>query len=115
MKTLRETRALYGFSRIFPESDTSLADRKRLLWRTEPDWKDSWLPAYVVHSEGIFLELPSDRLAEWEEKPAVQDHVSDLVSRFSSDDPPGGFTPDVPCPEDPSCSLQAWGAGKSQY
>jgi hypothetical protein len=72
---LRETRALYGFNRIYAESDFLLADRKAMLWKRQPSWKDTWLPAYVVHGEGIFLEFQEERLASWENIPNVVERV----------------------------------------
>jgi hypothetical protein len=80
---LRETRALYGFNRIFPESDWNLADRKGLLWKSAPDWNQSWLPAYVVHGEGIFLEFNDDKLAQWEASAAVQARVDRLAHNYA--------------------------------
>lgn len=80
---LRETRALYGFNRIFPESDWKLADRKALLWKNQPDWKKSWLPAYVVHGEGIFFELDDTRLQGWEKRSEVQARVAQLASNYA--------------------------------
>lgn len=81
---LRETRALYGFNRIFPEGDWKLPDRKALLWKRPPDWKTSWLPAYVVHGEGIFFELDEPKLAAWETLPDVQRRVDRLASNFAT-------------------------------
>jgi hypothetical protein len=51
---LRETRALVGFSRIFPEDTRTVAEKRRELAR---DSGLNWLPAIVVRGEGIFLEL----------------------------------------------------------
>lgn len=81
---LRETRALYGFNRIFPESDWKLADRKALLWKRPPDWKSSWLPAYVVHGEGILLELDEVKLVAWETSAGVQRRVDRLASNYAT-------------------------------
>lgn len=81
---LRETRALYGFNRIYAESDFLLADRKAMLWKRQPSWKDSWLPAYVVHGEGIFLEFQEERLASWENVPHVVERVKRLAANYSS-------------------------------
>ena len=81
---LRETRALYGFNRIFPESDWKLADRQGLLWKAQPDWKQSWLPAYVVHGEGIFLELDEERLRTWEATDAVRQRVNRLAANYAT-------------------------------
>jgi len=81
---LRETRALYGFNRIFPESDWNLADRKSLLWKRALDWKDSWLPAYVVHGEGIFFELDEAKLEAWEGSAEVQARVDRLAANYAT-------------------------------
>ncbi len=81
---LRETRALYGFNRIFPESDWKLADRKALLWKSQPNWDDSWLPAYVVHGEGIYLELDEAKLSAWEASSEVQSRVNRLATNYGT-------------------------------
>lgn len=81
---LRETRALYGFNRIFPEGEWKLPDRKALLWKRPPERMASWLPAYVVHGEGIFFEIAEDKLAAWENIPDVQGRVDRLASNFAT-------------------------------
>jgi Domain of unknown function (DUF1998) len=81
---LRETRALYGFNRVFPDSVNGLAQRKALLWRRPPTYKDSWLPAYVVYGEGIFVELKEEPLQEWENGAAVLERVSGLKTRYEN-------------------------------
>jgi hypothetical protein len=52
---LTETRVLDGFSRVEPKSQTSREGYK-MLWGHEVK-KDSWLPGYRVHGEGILIEL----------------------------------------------------------
>jgi hypothetical protein len=79
---LRETRALFGFNRIFPEGPYRLRDRKALLWKDQPDWKDNWLPAYVVHGEGIFAELDEGQLAAWEQRPTVIERADRLAKHY---------------------------------
>jgi hypothetical protein len=64
---LREVVALIGFTRIdSPDSgvadDAEVTERARLS-RGEP----TWVPAAEVRGEGIFLSLPEDRLAAWED------------------------------------------------
>jgi hypothetical protein len=78
---LRETRAFTGFSRVFPEGDFSLDDRISMLWRTQPH-TSTWLPAYLVHGEGIFLEFSEERLRDWERRLEVQARVQPLVNRY---------------------------------
>jgi len=52
---LTETRALDGFSRYQPDSPNQ-RDGFRLLWGFDRP-KNSWLPAYRLHGEGIFFVL----------------------------------------------------------
>lgn len=79
---LRETRALAGFSRVLPENGLSLQERKDLLWRTCPQGKNAWLPAYVVHGEGLFIEFDLERLREWEGRASVRQRVNPLLKRI---------------------------------
>lgn len=79
---LRETRALWGFNRIYPDGG-HLRDRRRMLWKSEPDWGNSWLPAYIVRGEGVYLELDPDRLDQWEKLFAVNERVRALRERFN--------------------------------
>lgn len=75
---LRETRVMYGFSRIEPDPSKPLTDLKSQLWNEEPNFDESWLPAYVVRGEGIFIEFDEERLARWESRPDVQARVERL-------------------------------------
>lgn len=77
---LRETRAFAGFTRVYPENDQSLADRKAMLWRTPPP--TPWLPAYIVFGEGIYLELDEPHLREWEARDDILARVQRLADRF---------------------------------
>jgi hypothetical protein len=63
---LRETRALAGFTRVYPDNLLTADQRKELMWRNRPLGRDSWLPAYVVFGEGIFIEFNEALLSEWE-------------------------------------------------
>lgn len=80
---LRETRALYGFSRIVPEVARTLPEQRSMLWLTEPDFKASWLPAYIVNGEGIYLELDESDLADWESREDVRRRLSVLVQQYN--------------------------------
>ena len=66
IETLRETRVLAGFTRIFPDNTQTLEERKQLLWRDAPSDNESWLPGYDVYGEGIFISLNEQLLAESE-------------------------------------------------
>jgi hypothetical protein len=79
---LRETRALVGFNRVFPEGPWNPRDRRAMLWAQPPDWKDSWLPAYVVSGEAIYLGLDRTRLAKWETRANVLERVGRLEEHY---------------------------------
>ena len=78
---LRETRVLSGFSRVNAENDQNITQRKEMLWKDKSKIH-SWLPAYIVYGEGIFLEFDEDKLREWERIPKVQQRVEKLVDRY---------------------------------
>jgi hypothetical protein len=80
---LRETRALVGFSRIIGESGRSRHEQQHLLWRNRPNDSQAWLPANVVHGEGIYLELDESKLRDWESQPAVRARAQALHDRYS--------------------------------
>ncbi|MBW4670346.1 MAG: DUF1998 domain-containing protein [Cyanomargarita calcarea GSE-NOS-MK-12-04C] len=80
---LKETRALTGFTRIFPETDQPLSVLQSLLWRQPPE-QDTWLPAYIVYGEGIFIEFNETCLREWLKihGAEISRRVQPLVKRF---------------------------------
>jgi MrfA Zn-binding domain len=69
VQRLRETRVLAGFSRINPDPPKDRNQLQAMMWKN-PDGHD-WLPAHIVHGEGIFLEFNIRRLEEWEKRPEV--------------------------------------------
>lgn len=81
---LRETRALFGFSRVFPENDQSLDTLKNALRRHPIKSSESWLPAYVVYGEGIFLEFNEKRIQQWlkQQETEIEKRVKLLVERY---------------------------------
>ncbi|MET8212192.1 DUF1998 domain-containing protein [Streptomyces sp. NPDC005373] len=85
VEKLRETRVLWGFNRIFAESSAQdTATRTALLRRTTPEASESWLPAYTVLGEGIYLELSPQALAKWEAASPVQNRLVPMAQRFQS-------------------------------
>jgi hypothetical protein len=78
---LRETRALSGFTRVYAENDQNIAQRKSMLWK-DTSKIYSWLPAYIVYGEGIFLEFGEDSLHQWEKDEEVQERVKTLAVRY---------------------------------
>jgi len=88
---LRETRALAGFSRINAEDGQDIERRKALLWRNPPQSESSWLPAYIVYGEGIFMELDEHQLNSWEARENVVSRVGALASRYQKAQQVKGF------------------------
>ncbi len=86
---LRETRALAGFSRIIPENNDELERRKVMLRRHELPTSQSWLPAYIVYGEGIFLEFNEAALRNWESRAAVVSRASTLNKKHQQRGPKG--------------------------
>lgn len=82
---LKETRVLTGFTRILPETEQPLQELQSLLWRSPPQ-KDSWLPAYVVYGEGIFIEFNETRLRQWLQKHGneIDSRIQPLVDRYQN-------------------------------
>jgi hypothetical protein len=80
VERLRETRALYGFSRINADTKYGLTDRKAMLRQSRSP--HGWLPAYVVNGEGLLLRLDPDRLQDWEQRPEVMDRVQRLANLY---------------------------------
>lgn len=78
---LRETRVLRGFTRL-RDSSLRLTEGKQLLRRTPLSPANDWLPAYVVRGEGIYLELPEDRLRSWENQPGVMARATKLATNY---------------------------------
>jgi hypothetical protein len=82
VERLKETRVFTGFSRIFSENAQTLWDRKQLLWQNPPRGRRSWLPAYVVHGEGIFIQLDETAVKRWESQPGVIARYKALAHRL---------------------------------
>lgn len=83
VEKLRETRALWGFNRIFAESKTEKTNRAALLRRTDLPQEDSWLPAYSVMGEGIYLELDPEKLTGWEDQEKASQRLLPISKKFS--------------------------------
>jgi hypothetical protein len=79
---LRETRVFTGFTRLHPEGETSLYERRMMLWRNPPGDNTAWLPAHVVYGEGIFLELNENMLEQWERHPEVVTRIDRVIGRY---------------------------------
>jgi Domain of unknown function (DUF1998) len=82
VEKLRETRALTGFTRVMPENSLSQKQRKDIMWLNPPTYENSWLPAYVVYGEGIFIEFDYETLNDWENREDVKTRIIGLSHRF---------------------------------
>ncbi len=75
---LREVQALLGFTQLSAPDRRELAPRNRLsLSRAAP----TWVPAFEQRGEGIFLELPEQRVRDWSD--AVTDHPRIAALRYA--------------------------------
>lgn len=83
VNVLRETRALYGFTRV-RDGALRVPLGKALLRRSPLQPTQDWLPAYVVKGEGIYLEFSSTALAEWEELPDVKARANLIHGRYGT-------------------------------
>lgn len=83
VERLRETRALAGFTRIFPDTEMTSEELQRLMRETTPARGRRWLPANIIYGEGIFLLLNEERLLKWESQPAVIDRTENLVRNYA--------------------------------
>lgn len=80
VRRLREVKALEGFTRLHPpsESPDELAERMGHISVAEMDW----LPAIEVTGEGVFFDLSSDYLAAWERLEAVRQRAERIISNW---------------------------------
>ena len=83
VERLRETRALTGFSRIFPDTDLGIEELQRLMWGGVPPRGKRWLPANIIYGEGIFLLLNKKRLTAWEQKASVVARAKNLQDNYA--------------------------------
>ena len=79
---LQETRVLRGFTRG-RDSELKISVGKGMLRRRPLPPERDWLPAYVVKGEGIYLELDSAKLAQWEARGDVQARADLIGDRYN--------------------------------
>lgn len=77
---LKEVRALVGFSRLQPDENISISEKKKMLRLGQ----GNWLPAIEVFGEGIFLEFSNDALDTWVQQPSVQKRVEKLSTHYNT-------------------------------
>jgi hypothetical protein len=78
---IRETRALVGFTRLFPENGSSIEDKKNNIMLSR---QIDWLPAIVVKGEGVFFEFNRQELNDWAILPEVNTRVTTLVRNYNA-------------------------------
>ncbi|TDC88822.1 DUF1998 domain-containing protein [Actinomadura sp. 7K507] len=83
VELLRETRALWGFTRL-TSADLKLREGKKRLRLSQVAPNRDWLPAYTVNGEGIYLELEPTRLQAWEQEPGVIERAGLLAQRYEA-------------------------------
>lgn len=89
VKSLREVRALIGFTRIKPPDNfimgiESSSEESRLIDIKDKD--DKWYPGYEVRGEGIFIELNLDLINKWIEGNAgVKQRANILNTRYNEE------------------------------
>lgn len=85
VEKLRETRVFAGFSRLLGTRPDGAPSSAHMLWHRVPaDMSNRWLPAAVVHGEGIFLTFSEDRIRQWETHPKVEKHLAILQENHNS-------------------------------
>ncbi|MFJ8859525.1 DrmB family protein [Streptomyces sp. NPDC102451] len=100
VKRLREVRALQSFRRVEEPSPADSQMRQAVISLT----KSSWLPAFEVSGEGVFLRLAPERLRAWEEHPEQvtranrirENHERLLSARAGESDKPIPPSPATP-------------------
>lgn len=76
---LKEVRALVGFSRLQPDSQKTLNEKKKMLWKGEAG---NWLPAVEVFGEGLFFEFNKDTLVQWSKRDDVKNRAEKLDDAY---------------------------------
>lgn len=83
VERLRETRALTGFTRVFPDTDMQPEEMQRLMWDVMPPKGERWLPANIIYGEGIFLLFNKEKIRAWEQNPHVIARARNLRLNYS--------------------------------
>lgn len=85
VEKLRETRVFAGFSRLLGSRPEGAPSAAQMLWQRVPaDISNRWLPAAVVHGEGIFIAFCEEKIREWEGRTDVREHLAVLQENHDS-------------------------------
>lgn len=82
VKRLKETRSLYGFTRVKPHARQTPGELRRILSRAPEE--PSWLPAAVVRGEGIFLKFKEEKITEWRAAFQIDKRVQRAIQGYHS-------------------------------
>lgn len=74
---LREVRAMLGFTRINPPED----ENDPFIANISAE-KHDWLPAIEVRGEGVFLQMNSGTLHQWESQPGVMNRSREINNSY---------------------------------
>lgn len=83
VNTLKETKALVGFTRLFPDSndDKSFHERRKVLSRKQIDWT----LGIQQTGEGIFMSFDKSKLDEWAETPELKLRLAMMQANLDRD------------------------------
>ena len=79
VRKLRETRVLEGFSRLLPIENSVSPNKCQIAKNTNL----TWLPATVVHGEGVFFEFNAQKLLAWTKNPKVKERTLKLEANYN--------------------------------
>lgn len=77
---LRETRAFVGFSRLLPDDQKTIEEKKNFI---KLGHSINWLPAVVVKGEGVFFEFNEQRLNNWLQNSDVLRRANHLSNNYN--------------------------------
>jgi hypothetical protein len=78
LEKMRETIVFTGFTRLNPENNLSQNDRIAMLSDSEVDW----LPANVVHGEGLFFQFNYDKIQKWKQYIRETNSFSRVIANY---------------------------------
>ncbi len=78
---LKETTALYGFDRKEYKNNNDYSCYYPSLYKDYNSAYEKWLPVNEVYGEGIFLQLNSKKVEEWESSQEVQNYFQHYLQR----------------------------------
>ncbi|MGL5829731.1 MAG: DrmB family protein, partial [Angustibacter sp.] len=79
VKRLREVQALIGFTRLSPPQRRDLTPENRIKLSRAPE---SWVPAVENRGEGLFFELPEERVAAWADRATNHPRMQALAAGY---------------------------------